>query len=413
MAIVKPFKAVRAPRDKAALVSSKSYEIYTQEMLNAKLAFNPYSFLHVINPGYKYHKQDITGEQRFKLVHNRYLEFKEDNIFLQDEAPSFYIYQKTTPTHTFCGIIAATSVEDYHNDVIKKHESTLRTRELLFENYLKNTGFNAEPVLLTYPDNTTIESIIEKYKSSRPEYEFSTTDKDLHLLWTITEDEDLETITKAFGNIDTLYIADGHHRSTSSCLLAQNLAKDNPNHTGKEDYNFFMSYLLPESQLSIYEFNRFIKDLNGLSPDEFLIELDTYFRIENRGQELYKPKEKHHFSMYLNGEFYALYLRKSVYNFSDTLSELDSEILYRTVLKPILGIEDIRNASKIMYSQDKSDGLELKTKVDSGDFKVSFGMQATSIQEIKKIVDAGLIMPPKTTYIEPKLRSALTIYEFL
>ncbi|WP_272148693.1 DUF1015 domain-containing protein [Tenacibaculum aiptasiae] len=412
MAIVKPFKAVRATRDKVAMVSSKSYEIYTSEMLKAKLAFNPYSFLHVINPGYKYHKEDISGEQRFKLVHNRYLEFKEDKIFTQDEAPAFYIYQKTTPTNSFCGIIAATSVEDYHNDVIKKHEGTLRERELLFENYLKNTGFNSEPVLLTYPDNDVIESIIKKYQVERAEYEFSTTDKDHHLLWIVNDKNDIEQITKAFDNVDTLYIADGHHRSTSSCLLAKNLAKDNPNHTGKEKYNSFMSYLLPENQLSIYEFNRFIKDLNGLTPDEFLIELDTFFRIENRGQELYRPKEKHHFSMYLNGEFYALYLRKSAYEFTDSLSRLDAQILYTTVLKPILGINDIRNASKIIYSQDKSDSLELKTKVDSGDFKISFGMLPTTIEELKSIVDSGKLMPPKTTYIEPKLRSALTIYEF-
>jgi len=382
MAIVKPFKAVRATRDKVAMVSSKPYEIYTPEMRNAKLAFNPFTFLHVINPGYKYQKQNIFGELRFKLVHNRYLEFKEDKIFTQDKIPAFYIYQKNTATKSFCGIIAATSVADYHNKVIKKHEGTLKKRELLFENYLKNTGFNAEPVLLTYPDNEEIDSI------------------------------DIEKITTAFKEIDTLYIADGHHRSTSSCLLAERLAKENPKHTGAEDYNFFMSYLLPESELSIFEFNRFITDLNGLTPNEFLIELDTFFRIENRRQELYKPKEKHHFSMYLNGNFYALYLRKSLYNFTDALSKLDAQILYKTVLKPILGIDDIRNDSKIVYSQNKTDSLELKSKVDSGDFKVSFGMLPTTIKELKEIVDGDLLMPPKTTYIEPKLRSALTIYEF-
>ena len=407
MAIVKPFKAVRATRDKVAMVSSKSYEIYTPEMRNAKLAFNPFTFLHVINPGFKYQKQDISGELRFKLVHNRYLEFKEDGIFTQDKIPAFYIYQKITATKSFCGIISATSVADYHNNVIKKHEGTLKKRELLFENYLKNTGFNAEPVLLTYPDNEEIDSIIKKYKEQRPEYEFSTTDKDTHVLWVVNDAVDIEKITTAFKEISTLYIADGHHRSTSSCLLAERLAKENPKHTGTEDYNFFMSYLLPES-----EFNRFIKDLNGLTPNEFLIELDTFFRIENRNQELYKPKEKHHFSMYLNGNFYALYLRKSLYNFTDVLSKLDAQILYKTVLKPILGIDDIRNDSKIVYSQNKTDSLELKSKVDSGDFKVSFGMLPTTIKELKEIVDADLLMPPKTTYIEPKLRSALTIYEF-
>ena len=412
MAIVKPFKAVRATRDKVAMVSSKPYEIYTPEMRNAKLAFNPFTFLHVINPGYKYQKQNIFGELRFKLVHNRYLEFKEDKIFTQDKIPAFYIYQKNTTTKSFCGIIAATSVADYHNKVIKKHEGTLKKRELLFENYLKNTGFNAEPVLLTYPDNEEIDSIIKKYKVQRPEYEFSTTDKDTHVLWVVNNAIDIEKITTAFKKIDTLYIADGHHRSTSSCLLAERLAKENPKHTGAEDYNFFMSYLLPESELSIFEFNRFITDLNGLTPNEFLIELDTFFRIENRRQELYKPKEKHHFSMYLNGSFYALYLRKSLYNFTDALSKLDAQILYKTVLKPILGIDDIRNDSKIVYSQNKTDSLELKSKVDSGDFKVSFGMLPTTIKELKEIVDADLLMPPKTTYIEPKLRSALTIYEF-
>jgi uncharacterized protein (DUF1015 family) len=412
MAIVKPFKAVRASRDKVAMVSSKSYEIYTQEKLDAKLAFNPYTFLHVINPGYKYQKQDISGELRFKLVHNRYLEFKENENFTQDKIPAFYIYQKTTATKSFCGIISATSVADYHNKIIKKHEGTLKQREVLFENYLKNTGFNAEPVLLTYPDNKVIATIIKKYKQQRAEYEFSTTDKDSHVLWVVNDADDIDKITSAFKEIDTLYIADGHHRSTSSCLLAERLAKENPDHTGDEDYNFFMSYLLPESELSIYEFNRFIKDLNGLTPNEFLIELDTFFRIENRKQELYKPKNKHHFSMYLDGNFYALYLRKTLYNFSDALSKLDAQILYTTVLRPILGIEDIRNDSKIVYSQNKSDSLELKNKVDSGDFKVSFGMLPTTIKELKEIVDADLLMPPKTTYIEPKLRSALTIYEF-
>jgi uncharacterized protein (DUF1015 family) len=412
MAIVKPFKAVRATRDRVALVSSKSYEIYSPEKLNAKLAFNPYTFLHVINPGYKYHKQDVSGEQRFKLVHNRYLEFKEDQVFTQDQTPSFYIYQKVTPTNSFCGIITATSVEDYDNNVIKKHEGTLKERELLFEKYLKNTGFNAEPVLLTYPDNDIINDIIKKYQTERAEYEFSTTDKESHYLWVVNDQKDIAQITQAFKEIETLYIADGHHRSTSSCLLAQRLAKENPNHTGEEDYNFFMSYLLPESQLKIYEFNRFIKDLNGMTPDEFLIELDAFFRIENRGQELYKPKKKHHFSMYLNGEFYSLYLRKSVYEFTNALSKLDAQILYQTILNPILGIKDIRNASKIMYSQNKSDSLELKTKVDTGDYKVSFGMLPATIDELKTIVDADLLMPPKTTYIEPKLRSALTIYEF-
>ncbi len=413
MAIVKPFKAVRATKDKVALVSSKSFEVYTPEELHAKLTYNPFSFLHVINPGYKYHHKEISGEQRFKMVHNRYLEFKEEEYLVQDQNPAFYIYKKVTPVHAFIGIIAATSVHDFHENKIKKHEATLRSRELLFEEYLKNTGFNAEPVLLTYPENPKINSILEKYQQLMPEYDFTTTDKNLHTIWPVTNTKDIAIVIKAFKEVSTLYIADGHHRSTSSCILADNLAKSNANHTGEEPYNYFMSYLLSEKQLCIYEFNRFIKDLNGLSPDEFLIELDTIFKIENKGEELFKPLKKHQFSMYLNGSFYALTLRKSAYKFTDKLSKLDAQILFQTVLKPILGIHDIRNSSKIIYSQNKSGGLELKTKVDEGTFKVSFGMLATNIKELKEIIDDNLIMPPKTTYIEPKLRSALTIYEFL
>lgn len=413
MAIVKPFKAVRASRDKVALVSCKSLEVYEKKKLKAKLNFNPFTFLQVVHAVYKYAKKDeIAQEQRFQLVKNRYLEFKEEDILSQDANPAFYIYKKIMPNNVFCGIIAGTSVEDYENNVIKKHENTLEKREVLFENYLQKTGFNAEPVLLTYPDNDVIDAIVEKHQSKRAEYEFTTTDKNTHLLWLIDDAEDIATVEQAFDNISELYIADGHHRSASSTLLAKNRIKENPNHTGEEDYNFFMSYLIPESNLKISEFNRFVTDLNGLSKDEFLIELDSKFRIQNRGQEYYHPSKKHHFSMYLDGEFYSLYLRKDLYEFSDALSQLDVEILNRTVIEPILGIKDVRNDSRIEYSANGKDSLKLKNYVDSGKFAVSFGMLPVSVEEMKNIADAGLKMPPKSTYIQPKMRSALTIYEF-
>ena len=410
MAIVKPFKAVRPSRDKAALVSSKSYETYTPAELGAKLNFNPFSFLHILNPDYKYH-QEVSSEQRFQLVQKKYNEFKKSDYFSKDDTLAFYIYQKNTPINSFCGIISATAAKDYHNNVIKKHEDTLQKREVLFEKYLKKTGFNAEPVLLTYPENKVIEAIIKKNKKERPEYEFTTTDKNTHFLWVIDDNDEINQITEAFKKVTTLYIADGHHRTTSSCLLANKLAKENKNHTGNEPYNFFMSYLLPDNQLAIHEFNRFIRDLNGLTASEFLEELEQVFKIQKKYQEIFKPLEKNQFSMYLEGEFYALNLKKSVYKITDALSSLDAQILYTTVLKPILGIKDIRNDSKIVYSQNKLGSLELKTKVDSGEFKVSFGMLPTTIGELKTIVDSNLLMPPKTTFIEPKLRSALTIYE--
>lgn len=410
MANVKPFRAVRPSRDKAALVSSKSYEAYTPAELGAKLDFNPYSFLHIINPDYKYH-QEVSSDQRFQLVKKKYMEFKQLHILEKDEIPAFYIYQKITPKKSYCGIISAVAADDYFNGTIRKHEDTLKKREVLFKKYLKNTGFNAEPVLLTYPDNKTIEAIVKKHQQERAEFEFTTTDKNKHLLWIINDKTDVEQISKAFEDVKTIYIADGHHRTTSSCLLAKSLAEENKDHSGTEDYNYFLSYLLPESQVDIFEFNRFIRDLNGLTSDDFLKALSTNFTIEKKHQEFYKPSEKNTFSMYLDGEFYALKLKKENYKTSDALSKLDAQILYKLVLKPILGINDIRNEAKIVYSQNKSGSLELKTKVDTGEFKVSFGMLPTNITELKSIVDNNFLMPPKTTFIEPKIRSALTIYE--
>ena len=215
-----------------------------------------------------------------------------------------------------------------------------------------------------------------------------------------------------FESIKTVYIADGHHRSASSYLLSQELKSENKNHKGNEPYNYFMTYLIPESELKIYEFNRLIKDLNGLSKESFLIKLDASFRIENRGSELYKPNNKHHFSMYLDGEFYSLYLRKNNYNFNTSLDTLDTQILYKTILEPILGIQDLRNDTRIDYSHGKNDLVKIKEKIDSGKFTVGFGLVPINVSELKAIADEGLTMPPKSTYIEPKLRSGVTIYEF-
>ena len=411
MAKVKPFKAVRPSRDKVALVSSKSYEAYTHAELGAKLDFNPFTFLHIINPGYKYH-QKISEEQRYHMVHDRYEEFKENGIFIKENAPSFYIYEISDADDVFCGIIAATAVEDYKNGFIKKHEGTIKKREVLFETYLKATGFNAEPVLLMYEDDENIEKLLTEIKKERPEYEFSTTDKKLHRLWVVQDAEKSKKISSLFDEKDSLYIADGHHRSASSALLAEDLQADNLHHDGTENYNYFMSYLIPESHLKISEFNRFVKDLNGHNIDEFLMEIEANFRIENKGYRFYKPSQKHHFSMYLNGEFYSLHLIKKNYAFNDALSKLDTEILYRTILKPILGIDDLNNNSRIGYTNNKLDLLSLKTDVDNGHYKVSFGMLPITVDEMREIADGELKMPPKTSYIEPKLRSGLTMYEF-
>ncbi len=410
MATIKPFKAIRPTKDKVSYVASRSYENYSTKELNAILSYNPFSFLHIINPGFKFDKK-VSGRARFNLVHNRYLEFLEDNILMKDVKDSFYIYKVEKNNYSCCGFFCATSVVDYINDVIKKHESTLQPREELFADYLKTVKFNAEPVLMTYPDNDLVGTIIEKETKKEPEYLFTTTDKITHYLWAVSDEKTVNSLQKEFEKIDSLYIADGHHRSASSNLLAEISNKNNPQHTGKEPYNFFMSYLIPESAIKIYEFNRMVKDLNGLTKKEFLVQLDESFRIENKGGILYKPSRKHHFSMYLDGEFYSLYLRKKVYKFTDVLSELDTQILFKTVLEPILGIKDLRNDKRIKYGHGKYNVIKLKDEIDNGKFTVGFSLVPITIGEIKGIADAGLIMPPKSTYIEPKLRSGLTIYE--
>ncbi len=411
MTLIRPFKAVRPTRDKAALVTTRSYDIYGEEELEAILKYNPLSFLHILRPGFKYHL-NLKGVERFALVRNMYKEFKENNFFKQDSKPMYYLHQKTYKNDTFCGIIATSSIADYKKGVIKKHEDTLHEREALFGKYLETTGFNAEPVLLTYRDNDLITNLIKKYQNSRAEYEFMTNKKRLHLFWPISDTDDIGTITKTFAKTPSVYIADGHHRCASSNYLADLKKKNNPNHTDDADYNFFMSYLIAESNLKISAFNRFVKTLNGLTKEAYLSKLDSYFRIENHGKNYYEPSKKHHFSMYFDGEYYALYLRKSIYKVETPLDDLDPQLLYNTILKPILGINDLSNSDKIMYKPAISSKLNLKTEVDSGKYKVAFGLFPTSVGQLKLVADAKLTMPPKSTYIEPKLRSGLTIFEF-
>jgi len=412
MAKIKPFRAVRPARDKVSLIASRSYDSYTPEQREARLRDNPFSFLHIVNPGYKY-DQELSGKKRYKLVRNRYQEFKEDHIFIQDEQPSFYCYKIVNRGGSvFHGIVAAASAQDYEAGVIKKHEDTLQFKEKIFVKYLKTVGFNAEPVLLTYPDNTELATLIKKLMQPRAEYEFTTTYRDTHYLWPVNDPTSVKKITEIFKNMGDVYIADGHHRSSSSYLLAKNMQTENDTHTGNEPYNFFMSYLIPESELKIYEFNRLITSLNGLKKEEFLIQLDEHFRIENRGLEYYKPSKKNHFSMYLDGHFYSLYLRKDNYKITNALDGLDTQILYKLILAPILGIKDVRNDTRIAYSNGKNDLAYVKTAVDKGAFAVGFGLVPITTNEMKQIADEDLKMPPKSTYIEPKLRSGVTIYEF-
>ncbi len=405
MPTIKAFKGVRAPADKAPHLISRTYQDYDEAELASELEYNPFSFLQILNPGYRFNHQ-VTGNDRFSLVRNRYLEFKEEEYLVKEKLPCLYIYENIDPHHSYTGIIAGVDTQDYLDNKIKKHENTLQHKEVLFKDYLKVVGFNAEPVLLTYKDRDEIDEIIDTVKNATPTYNFSTTDRNHHKIWAVADEAVITKLVKQFEALPALYIADGHHRSASSTLLAQEEGDK------KNSYNYFMSYMIPESQLNIYEFNRVVKDLNGLSKEEFLMRLDLNFRIQNRGNELYQPSKKHHFSMYLDGEFYSLYLRKNHAEITSALEDLDAQMLYDIVLQPILGIGDLRTDERLDYSYGKGDINRLKEKVDSGIYAVAFNLFPATVKQMKDIADAGLTMPPKSTFIRPKLPSGLIVYEF-
>jgi len=413
MSKIIPFQAVRPAPDKVALVTCRNYDDYSPAELASWLNFNPYSFLHVINPAYV-HSQKITLDKRFKGVSHKYQDFKNENILIDDKSPAFYLYQIQTKSQSFIGIVAGTTIEDYKNNVIKKHEDTLQYRVELFKDYLLQTGFNTEPVLITYPDNLEINNWISEKKKEQPIYHFSTTNKEKHTLWRVNEETEINWLQKQFESISELYIADGHHRSASAELLYdQNIALKN------EKLNYFMSFLIAESNVKIYEFNRIVRDLNGNSKEEFLNKLDDNFILIPKDQELWKPQSKFEFGMYLDGSFYALFFKQgNNINFNtetnrknEILENLDAQILYNKVLKPILGIEDLRNDERIEYLPGKQSILTLKELVDEGEFEVGFMLFPSDVSEIKALADNNLIMPPKSTYIEPKFRSGLMVYE--
>ena len=306
---------------------------------------------------------------------------------------------------SFTGFIAGTSIEDYKNNVIKKHEDTLQYRVEYFKDYLHQTGFNTEPVLITYPDNESLNSWIAEKKKSQPIYNYSTTNKENHQLWKIETDQEIQWLQNQFEQIPELYIADGHHRSASAELLY-----DEDKHLGNEKLNYFMSFLIAESNVKIYEYNRIIRDLNGFTKEDFIEKLAENFIIKDKEQELWKPQSKFEFGMYLDGNFYALFYKQENKQPS-ILENLDAQILYDKVLQPLMGIEDLRNDERIEYIPGKQSISTIKELVDEGEFEVGFMLFPSDISEIKALADNNLIMPPKSTYIEPKFRSGLMVYE--
>jgi len=403
LAKIVPFKAVRPARDKVSLVTSRSYDEYSPAELASQLDYNPFSFLHILNPAY-INLQKASAETRFKSVRTRYEEFKHEEILNQEDAPVFYLYEIQSKNQVYSGIIAGTAVEDYQNNVIKKHEDTLEYRVEYFKDYLHQTGFNTEPVLITYPENLALKKWISSRKHKRPVYLFSSLNKEKHTLWRINDEAEINWLQQQFAGMDSLYIADGHHRSASAELLYE---QDKA--SGNENINYFMSFLICETDLKIYEYNRIIRDLNGHTKKQFLTALAKEFTVENKHMELWKPEEKYQFGMYLDGEFYALKLKDT--NFNSVREALDAQILYNKVLEPLLAIHDLRNDERIEYIPGSRPITAIKEIIDSGDYHVGFILFPASIQEIKVLADNNLIMPPKSTYIEPKFRSGLVVYE--
>ena len=404
MAKIIPFKAVRPTSDKVSLVTSRSYDEYSSAELASQLDFNPFSFLHILNPIYA-NQQKVGLEKRFKMVAQKYKDFKIEDIFLRENNPVFYIYEIQTKNQNFTGIIAGTSIDDYQKNVIKKHEDTLQYRVEVFKDYLNQSGFNTEPVLLTYQDDSELNSWINFKKNQPRIYEFSTKKKEKHLVWKIEHQPEIEFLQNKFNEIGNLYIADGHHRVASAEMLFEQEKKSD-----NENIKYFMSFLIAESKLKIYEYNRIIRDLNNHSKTAFLSLLSEIFWVKNKLQELWKPAKKFDFGMYLDNEFYSLTL-KDVHNFETTLESLDAQILFEKVLLPILGIKDLRNDDRIDYIPGNQSITTIKEVIDEGDFEIGFMLFPATIQEIKSLADNNLIMPPKSTYIEPKFRSGLIVYE--
>lgn len=411
MATIIPFKGIRPAKDKVHLVASRSVDGYNNAELKEKLKGNPFTFLHVINPDFSDGKRTKPGsEERLKKVKAKYTQFCKEEIFIQDETPHYYIYQQIKGGAVYTGIIGCSSIDDYFNGVIKIHEQTITSREEKLKQYLEVCDFNAEPVLFSYPNDKTIDEITIQQILAEPMYDYSTTDKVRHKLWVVNNKTVISTIQERFSKISAIYIADGHHRSASSALLGKSRRQANPNYTGQEAYNFYLGVFFPETQLKIFDFNRVVKDLNGLSIETFILALKNKFLIEKKGQEIYKPIRKHNFSMYLDGEWYSLDAKKEIIHNEEPVGSLDASILTAHILSPILNIHDLKTDTRIGFVSGIKGMKELKELVDNGKNKVAFGLFPVEMEQLKHIADTNNIMPPKTTWVEPKMRSGLVIY---
>ena len=411
MAQIIPFKGIRPAPYLAHLVASRSVDNYSKTDLHEKLRGNPYTFLHVINPDFGDGRRTRPGSlERLKKIRAKYEAFHKEGIFVHDETPCYYVYRQYKGENVFTGIIACTGIDDYLNGAIKIHEQTLTEREEKLKEYLEVCEFNAEPVLFCYPDDRRINTQVEETTEKRPDYDFSTTDRVRHSLWVVNDPVAVALIEERFKKIPNVYIADGHHRSASSALLGKSRREKDPGYSGREPWNFYLGVFFPESQLKIYDFNRIVKDLNGLSEQEFLKKLEENFEVEDKGAEVYRPKRKHNFSMYLEGKWYSLTAKKNIIHDKEPVGSLDAFILTQHILSPILNIHDLKTDKRIGFVSGIKGMEELKNQVDNWKSKVAFGLYPVSMEQLKHIADTNSIMPPKTTWVEPKMRSGLVIY---
>ncbi len=409
MAKVTPFKAIRPVRDKAHLVASRPYYAYSKNVLQAKLETNPYSFIHIINPEFdKDDRTEANSNERFINVRKKFESFIKNGTLIHDDKAAYYIYRQSNEHTTYTGIIAGASVDDYNNGVIKIHEQTLTAREEVFKRYLDICEFNAEPVLLTYKDDPVIREVMMKHINTRAEYEFTTTDLLKHELWIVNDDKEIETIQQQFAKMEAIYIADGHHRSASSALLAESRKEQNKNHTGNELYNAFMAFFIPQKSLDIFDFNRLVKDTNGLNESELIAQIHEAFTIEKVGLD-YKPQHLHEFTVHTKTSCYKLGLRHPLEN-PLPVEKLDAHILSTTILEPILGIKDLKTDDRVYFMEGIKGVDALRNEIELGNAQLAFGLYPVSVEQLKEIADTNSIMPPKSTWIEPKMRSGMTIY---
>lgn len=410
---VKPFRGVRPPAGLVEEVECRPYDVLSSEEARAEAGDNPKSLYRIIKPEINF--PEGTSEYAPEVYESgaeHFRKFQEEGWLVQDGQENYYLYSQAMGGKTQYGFVLCAHVDDYMNNVIKKHELTRRDKEEDRMKHVRRTNANIEPVFLAYRGSEPLARLIEKYAALEPEYDFiAPIDGFGHKLWVIADKQDQDVITEEFGRMDALYIADGHHRSAAAALVGAEKAAQNPQNTGEEEYNYYMAVCFPADQLTILDYNRVVKDLNGLSPEAFLEKLEKNFVVQPKGAETYKPQAMHEFSLYLEGQWYSLVAKEGTFDPKDPIGVLDVDISSRLILDEILGIKDLRSDKRIDFVGGLRGLGELKRRVDSGEMKMALALYPVSMQQIMDIADSGNIMPPKATWFEPKLRSGLVIHK--